>query len=179
MKYTVTNSVGEQIELDLTSEQAKSMGVPEHMIIRQTGYERVPLGERYWIYNGDSIMDLREDGDLTDNEYYTTAANYYSSSKVAWANHRADTLLRKLRQYAAEHGGITTKKDWADSGVCKYFIAYQEEGGFDLFVESYCAEQFAGVVYFKDKQACWDAIKMFHDELIWYFTKYEPMLYEE
>ena len=183
MKFTITNPVGEQTEIFLTNEEAKRLGIPEHMIPKLTGYERMPFGERYWFFNGDSVIDLMEDGAVVDGEYYDSA-NYYSSADLAWANFRADKLMRQLRQHAALHGGIPSRADWkSGDGVEKFCIAHQQGYTYDdkdaLFVECYNRECFVGNVYFLSREACQRAIEIFRDELVWYFNEYEAMLYED
>lgn len=183
MKYTITNSLGEQVELELSGEQAKAMGIPAHMIIKRTGYERELVGNPYWFINGFDVIETIEDGDGVDFECYD-AANYYSSRKVAANLERADRLMRQLRQYAALHGGIPSKKDWdAAFDVDKFCIAYQKDyayaGDEGIFVENYNREKLVGVVYFLSKEACQRAIEVFHDDLVWYFNEYEAMLYED
>lgn len=183
MKYTITNSLGEQVELELSTEQAKAMGIPQHMILRHTGYERAAMNEPYWFDNGIVAVEEFEDNDPVDGDSFDSA-NYYSSEKVAKNISRADRLMRQLRQYAALHGGIPSRADWkSEEGVDKFCIAHQQGYTYDdkdaLFVECYNRECFVGNVYFLSRDACQRAIEIFRYDLVWYFTEYEAMLYED
>lgn len=183
MKYTITNSLGEQVELELSGEQAKAMGIPQHMILRHTGYERERNGGLYWFITGGDVIEAPEEFDAIDGEYYDVA-NYYNRQELAANVERADRLMRQLRQYAALHGGIPSRADWKEGrDVDKFCIAHQKGYSFGdddgLFAECYNRECFVGNVYFLSREACQRAIEIFRDELVWYFNEYEAMLYED
>lgn len=169
MKVTLTLN-GKSVEVELTEEQLKTLGIEEK---KKTGYERVDECKHYWYVDSEGrATEEIEEGDPFDHDGYA-AANYYSDENVAKDNARADTLMRKLRRYAAEHGGIG-KPDHGGLDVV-YDIVYSniseriEVGG------TRCVDR-AGVVHFNSEQSAKDAIKEFHEDLVWYFTEYKPQL---
>ena len=127
-----------------------------------TGYEQA-----------DEFFYTGVDGDLHCNTGPTTGlydcANYYSDINVARNCIRADTLMRKLRRFAAEHGGCV-----APCGPNAWYITYYYP---DEAFEARCAEYdfTPGMVLFATEQAAQDAIDEFSDELYWYFNSYAPM----
>ena len=148
----------------------------------RTGYERVGHNETHYFADTmnehmdgvDSDCDKHER--LDDTMYKN--ADYYSDKDVAKANARADTLMRRLRRFAAENGGIPNCDHWDDAAQKKYIIAY-DHGDEILECHERVVCQNYSPVYFLSKEACQNAIDLFRDDLLWYFTEYQPMLYEE
>lgn len=186
MKVTLTHD-GKSVELDLTAEQMTALGLKEEK--KKTGYERVVVScagnpiffEHYYTTSPeDWTLEYTDHGCDRDNQIYR-GANYYSDEDIARANARADRLMRQLRRFAAENGGIPSVEDWDDEYKCKYFIRYHypKQGvvaRFGLVVSSKLWSRDLGIVYFNSEEACGKAIKTFYYELIWYFTEYEAML---
>ena len=133
---------------------------------KHTGYEQAE--EYYYIgIDGDiHTSTFQDDCGLYDN------ANYYSDINVARECARADALMRKLRRFAAEHGGCA-----APSGPDAWYITYDYLGeSFEVKCAEYVCENFTpGMVLFKSEKAAQDAIDEFADELCWYFNFYKPM----
>ena len=133
---------------------------PEH-----TGYEKA--NEYYYIgVDGDLHKNTGPAGSLYD------CANYYSDINVARECSRADTLMRKLRRFAAEHGGCV-----APCGPNAWYITYYyPDESFEVKCAEYdCGNFSPGMVFFRSEKAAQDAIDEFADELDWYFNYYEPM----
>jgi len=137
---------------------------------KKTGYERVREGEKYWNIRGGSFLD--DDNFL--NVLYLHG-DYINNKKLAENIARAEILKYKLRRYAALNGGIPSQADWGNSHVAKYEII----GESDNFIHATknFESRAIGAVYFKDIKACEKAMVIFKDELIWYFTEFEEMLY--
>lgn len=173
MKVTLTHG-DKSVELDLTAEQMASLGLKEEK--KKTGYERVEIGSLYLVDGAQNLLTtLLDHRDILDNAHYEIA-RYYSDKTVAENNSRADTLMRKLRRFAAENGGIPKCEEWLDSRSRKYCVGYEVSE--NKLVDDWNAQfKIQGVVYFKTEEACQKAIEEFHDELIWYFTEYQAMLY--
>lgn len=178
MKVTLTHD-GKSVELDLTAEQMAALGLKEEK--KKTGYERVERGQTYYTVWSDGFSGPVEEGNshTNDDTFYT--ANYYSDSKLAKANARADRLMRELRRFAAENGGIPSVEDWNDANKHKHFIRYAHPGScgismYGISIDSTVGHVTPGVVYFNSRPACASAITIYHDELLWYFTEYEAML---
>lgn len=130
-----------------------------------TGYERAD--EYFYIgVDGDLHKNTGPAGSLYD------CANYYSDINVARECTRVDTLMRKLRRFAAEHGGCV--------GPCGpnawYITYYYPDEAFEVKCAEYDSENLTpGMVLFATEQAAQDAIDEFSDELYWYFNFYAPM----
>lgn len=138
---------------------------------KKTGYERVNEGERYYTTSSlgcDSPVSCEEYGCGTDRKRYAEV-NYYSDINVAENNVRADTLMRQLRRFAAEHGGAVAPFV-EEKGYC--LIWNEVAGRASYFDVTY---PLAGAVRFKNADAAKEAIKIFKDELEWYFRNYAPM----
>ncbi len=133
-----------------------------------TGYERA-----------DEYFFVGMEGDLHRNaqcpEILYNCANYYSDIEVARNCIRADTLMRKLRRFAAEHGGCV-----APCGPTAWYISYYyPDEAFRMKCCEYDGEEFTpGMILFATEQAAQDAIDEFSEELYWYFNFYEPMPYD-
>ena len=135
-----------------------------------TGYEKTDDdGEGYCEdRNGDLFYVYRP----SKNSAIYDCANYYSDIEVARNCIHADTLMRKLRRFAAEHGGCV-----APYGPTAWYITYHyPDEAFEVKCAEYDSENFTpGMVLFATEQAARDAIVEFSEELYWYFNSYEPM----
>lgn len=167
---------GKTAELDVPDEKLVELGLMEKK--KPTGYGRVPHGRSY--YNAGSIGKVfmfTEDGCDVDERWYSSG-NYYSNEEVAEANARAEKLMRQLRRFAAENGGIPSVEDWKNERVSKYYIYTRSSTGRTTILsgESYITRD-TFQIYFISEEACDKAIKLYKDELTWYFTEYQAMLY--
>lgn len=169
MKVTLTHD-GKSVELDLTAEQMAALGLKEEK--KKTGYER--NNHFYYATGIDGIIQACEASSVYD--HYYECANYYTDEKLAEANARADKLMRQLRRFAAENGGIPSVEDWKKSHETnKYEIYYSYRTG-RFEVNELWTSRTIGSPCFATQKAAKDAIEKFHNELIWYFTEYEAML---
>jgi len=132
-----------------------------------TGYEKT--NEYFYSSaNGDIHKSIIEDA--TSGLY--DCANYYSDINVARECSRADTLMRKLRRFAAEHGGCAV----AGESDTWYITYYYPDSSFEVKCAEYdCGNFSPGMIFFRSEKAAQDAIDEFVDELYWYFNFYEPM----
>lgn len=140
---------------------------------KKTGYERAEIGKKYYLISFEHEI-LRCDvecGVPSDNTCYLTA-NYYTDENVARNNERADALMRKLRRFSAGNGGIPNCR-MADESSFEYdwSIALNNRGS--LCVVN--VDPTPGTIYFSSREAAEQAIEEFKDELLWYFTEYDPM----
>lgn len=141
---------------------------------KKTGYERVSPGELYWTQRGsNACTDM---GDAISDEHYREA-DYLSDAALSAHLERADTLRAQLRRYAATYGGIPSAYEWKSTEVDYCYHIYYEAMMRELRVSNSGVERNFGQVYFKSKEACEDALKLFEEELIWYFNEYQEMLY--
>ena len=172
------------VQAEISEEQLKELGLFEQLkklgLIEdkpKTGYERVEKGEMYYlvdIYN--NIMRVTEDNDQGDKQCYDTG-NYYNDTVIAENNARADRLHRQLRQWQGLNDKAITKKDWKGYDVIKYNIDYDYLTN-RLLVRWTGRYRKLNVVYFTSEEKAEKAIKVFEDELIWYFTEYVQRLDE-
>lgn len=138
---------------------------------QRTGYERVNPGETVYFCETTGQCDYLENC-LSKDPYEKAlweCANYYSNSDVAENNARADNLMRNLRRFAAEHGGCTPPK----VGYYGWAISWNAPAD----APDICCDTTGnlGIIRFSNYDAARDALLEFHDELVWYFTKYSPM----
>ena len=166
-------SEGQLKELGLV-EQLKKLGLLEDK--PKTGYERVKKGEMYYVIDTEynSMLKITEFNDKEDEQCYNTG-NYYNDKIIAENNARADRLLRQLRQWQAANDKSISEKDWNDESKKKWFIIYSSE---EMYAEYYYIMRLPNTIYFTTKEKAEEAIEVFKDELIWYFTEYVQRLDE-
>ena len=101
---------------------------------------------------------------------------FYSDAHVAADNARADQLMTNLRKFAAEHGGCMSPSLAVSGNVCCYSIRYNSNWSDPITYGIYNqGNSVYGGVLFYNESAVLAAIERFHGELLWYFTKYNPM----
>ena len=165
---------GKTVQVEMTEEQAKILGLVEER--SRTGYERVEVEETYYLVEvDDEITNMKHNGQL-DRDCYDVG-NYYSNKTIAENNARADRLHRQLRQWQGLNDKAITKKDWKGYDVIKYNIDYDYLTN-RLLVRWTGRYRKLNVVYFTSEEKAEKAIKVFEDELIWYFTEYVQRLDE-
>ena len=172
MKFKITGENGKTIEVDLDLEQMKELGLEP--AAKLTGYE-VPDDGVFFRQLNDGTSKRCEDA--FGRSLCLSNATAYSDGELAAANARADLLMRRLRRYAAQHGGMPSVEDWEGcifNAAKKYYI-YFTAG--EVLMGGVFLSRVAGCIYFLDHQACLNAIEEFKDELIWDFTEYEAMLH--
>lgn len=96
---------------------------------------------------------------------------------IAENNARADRLLRCLRQWQAQNDEPISVEDWEDNGKNKWCIIYGY-GLEKLYVDYFHCIRLHNVIYFTTREKAEEAIEVFKDELIWYFTEYVQRLDE-
>ena len=166
---------GKTVQVEMTKEQAKILGLAEER--SRTGYERVKKGDVYYlvdIYN--NIMRVTEDNDQGDKQCYSTG-NYYSDKIISENNARADRLLRQLRQWQAQNDEVISKEDWEDQDLKKYSIIYDYSSNVFYAGRTWWMRG-PNNIYFKSREKAEEAIEVFKDELLWYFTEYVQRLDE-
>ena len=92
-------------------------------------------------------------------------------------NARADRLLRQLRQWQALNDKPISVEDWNNESKKKWFIIYSYSSE-EMYAEYYYIMRLPNTIYFATKEKAEEAIKVFEDELLWYFTKYVQRLDE-
>ena len=169
VKINVNNKT---IEVEINEKQLKELGLVAKRI---TGYERVKKEDNYYspcIY-GDDAKGV-EKGSVIDDELYNIG-NYYSDKIIAKNNARADRLLRQLRRWQAQNDEPISVEDWNNESKKKWFIIYSSE---EMYAEYYYIMRLPNTIYFATKEKAEEAIEVFRDELLWYFTEYVQRLDE-
>ena len=167
MKITLTIN-GKHVEAEV-DEKAIREATEEK---KKTGYEyeKYELGSYYSQAQDGSISDYVKPNTMLSAHFdrlYMTA-NLYSDKKVAENNARADALMRKLRRFAAEHGGCVAPKN------AGWEIEYVRKDG--LLIAHFFSQVIShGIILFSTKEVAEKAIKEFKGDLLWYFTEYDPI----
>ena len=89
----------------------------------------------------------------------------------------SDRLLRQLRQWQALNDKSISVEDWEDNDKDKWCIMYGY-GAEELYVNWFYSVRLHNVIYFTTKEKAEEAIEVFKDELLWYFTEYVQRLDE-
>lgn len=176
MQVTI-NANGKSIKAEISEEQAKILGLVTDK--PKTGYERTKIGETYYVINteDDSMIKITEFNDQEDEQCYNTG-NYYNDKVIAENNARADKLLRCLRQWQAQNDKPISMSDWKNDKINKYCIAYNYSLN-ELNTGMERKLRRPNAIYFSTFQKTEEAIEVFRDELLWYFTEYQQRLDEE
>lgn len=165
---------GKTVQVEMTEEQAKILGLVEER--SRTGYERVEVEETYYLVEvDDEITNMKHNGQL-DRDCYDVG-NYYSNKTIAENNARADRLLRQLRQWQAQNDKAISISDWKNDKINKYCIAYNYSLN-ELNTGMERRLRRPNAIYFSTSQKTEEAIEVFRDELLWYFTEYVQRLDE-
>ena len=135
-----------------------------------TGWERVKKDEISYYIDIDGLIegDL-EIFDSVDNRCFN-AANYFSTKEKSQEINFKQTLFRKLQRFSDENGG--NEIDWKIDRQAKWCIEYNNDNGEIVIVPFHSIMQF-GQVYFTSHEVAEQAIQLFHDDLIKYFTTHD------
>lgn len=166
---------GTTIQAEISEEQLKELGLIEE---QPTGYERVKKGDVYYfnITRSETVAEVECNRRIDEGRYDT--GNYYSDKTIAENNARADRLLRCLRQWQAQNDKVISVSDWENDQIDKYCITYGY-GDENLYVDHYYSIRLPNTIHFTTKEKAKEAIEVFKDELLWYFTEYQQRLDEE
>nr|DAT96426.1 MAG TPA: hypothetical protein [Bacteriophage sp.] len=160
---------GKEIEVTISEETLEKLTNK-----RTTGYERVRYGSTYYTDSYGVVATFEESaGDSKFNEEVYKSGNYYSDPDVAANNIRADNLMRQLRRFAVENR--KSDIDWTNENQDKYrlYYDYLDE---EFFIDSNKSYRDFGQIYFDTEEIAQQAIKIFKNELLWYFTEYRDSL---
>ena len=130
-------------------------------------------GWEHSCYKG-SYFYIGPNGVSCDTDIYNSLdkkriddANYFSTKEKAEEIGFKQFLFRKLQRFSDENGG--NEIDWKDPNQEKWMIRFDHKMK-DLYVGANDYIQNFGQVYFVSKKITEQAIELFHDELIKYFT---------
>ena len=130
-----------------------------------TGWERVPLNSIFYAIDlANKSLKFVEYNYPMDERCYEQL-NYFSMKEKAEEINFKQTLFRKLQRFSDENGG--NEIDWSCPYSKKFFIAYKDG---KLFCDWMTETKYFGQVYFASREVVRNAIELFHDDLIKYFT---------
>ena len=174
------------VQAEISEEQLKKMGLFEQLkelgLVEErsrTGYERVKKDKTYYVIDTEynSMSKITEFNDQEDEQCYN-AGNYFNDKIIAENNARADKLLRCLRQWQAQNDKPISMSDWKNDNISKYYVDY--DCFHELFFVTYAVRRRSlNNIYFTSDEKAKEAIEVFRDELLWYFTEYQQRLDEE
>ena len=126
-----------------------------------TGWERVGENESYYNISCNCYVEKLIEERCMEDKYYYEDANYFSTEEKAEEINFKQTLFRKLQRFSDENGGNENER--------RYYIVYNS------FADEFEAESHSfligvGQVHFASKEIAQQAIDLFHDDLIKYFT---------
>lgn len=137
----------------------------------RTGYERVNNGGVYYAININGVTEYYANNDKST----FNRGNYINDKQLCQDRFRAKTLFNKMEQWQALNDNPV---DWSDVSTPNFLIAYDYSRKL-LYVDFYRYSRAIGGVYFSTKEKAKEAIEVFRDELIWYFTEYRSRLDEK
>ena len=140
----------------------------EYVEKQLTGWERVGENELYYSINGNCYAEVMNEDMCMEDKYYYEDANYFSTEEKAEEINFKQTLFRKLQRFSDENGG--NEIDWNDFKEHKYFIGFDYSLKGELYVDYHFSVRQFGQVYFISEEVAQQAIELFHDDLIKYFT---------
>ena len=135
-----------------------------------TGWERVGENESYYSINGNCYVEEMTEDMCMEDKYYYEDANYFSTESKAEEIDFKQTLFRKLQRFSDENGGneIDLKRD-----CHKFCIEYCPYGKLLVSNRFSSTTRDFGQVYFTSREVAQQAIQLFHDDLIKYFTMHD------
>lgn len=160
--YEYEGGVGEWKEEDFFN---FTLDYEEYIPKPLTGWEKIKDNEFYSISTNAVISSLDFRYEVIDYRY--KKANYFSTKEKAEEIDFKQTLFRKLQRFSDENGGGDI--DWSDFNQRKYYIFYNTDDLIPDYCWKYTDKNF-GVVYFVSKEVTKQAVELFHDDLIKYFT---------
>lgn len=155
---------GKEIEVQINEEDFKKITTTNKI----TGYERVRSGS-YYYDTGYGSVDIGTDIECVQTNLNYDGANYYSNINIANNNVRADKLMRRLRRFAVKNRKEDI--DWTNENQNKYYLYYDYVNK-EFFINSTSYWRTFGQIYFDTKETAQQALEIFKDELLWYFTEY-------
>lgn len=131
-----------------------------------TGWERGAGKYNFYISDDGHVFKTCDYGDQGDNLIYDVA-NYFSTKEKAGEIKFKQTLFRRMQRFSDENGG--TGIDWTHEGRRQWFISYDYDKC-ELVVDSHLTFRDFGQVYFESFEVAKQALELFKEDLIKYFT---------
>ena len=166
-QITIKLDDGAEIKAQVDESELAKLVRPERVL---TGYERGANGELYYAMSINGIAEYY----TSDDKSTFVRGNYVNDRQLCQDRFRARVLRDRLEQWQALNDEPVS---WGDGSV-KYTILYSYKYN-DLDVNSWYENRYVGAVYFSTAAKAQEAIEVFRDELMWYFTEYRSRLDEQ
>lgn len=134
----------------------------------KTGWERGELKQTYYTTDGESQPETYHS---EDTEHYESA-DYFSDPALAADVARAQTIWRRLLRWKAENDSMEDVPFGRENN--RYVILYENTFGVTFGVKDKLEANEAFSIYFLSENSVSKAIETFHDDLLWFFTKFNP-----
>lgn len=132
-----------------------------------TGWEKVEYSKTYYYDSSGLIYDTKESVCEKHTINYNNA-NYFSNMKLADNISRMQTLQRKIFRWQAENDIPINFKG------SKWFFYFDPDRNEFLYNYTYSVYWFNWLnCYFSSQAKAEECVKVFKDELMWLFTKFQ------
>ena len=155
----------------LVPEEAYNEDKPERA---RTGYEREGKDTVYYFMDAMDILHSENEVYRPLNDFQYTSGNYYTDKQLAEDNARADSILRRMRQWQALND-VAVDRNASEI----YSLVWQRSTRdirINIIVKDKCLDNFE--IYFSTFEKASEAAKVFRDDLIWLHTEYRRRLDE-
>ncbi len=132
------------------------------------GWERVNKQEAFYSVGACGGVIDEQESDTGFNVSLYENANYFSTKEKAEEIDFKQTLFRKLQRFSDENGW--NENDWRGGETTKYHIYFDYESESVVTGESWELRDF-GQVYFNSLEVAEQAIGLFREDLIKYYTR--------
>lgn len=134
-----------------------------------TGWERVNYNDNVYVVGDECNIALWTEKFASANDNNYNNASYFSTKEKAEEINFKQTLFRRLQRFSDENGGLDINWNNCEEKFCIYYNYEEDELdiGCNWFTREY------GQVYFISEEVAKNAIELFRDELIKYFTQYK------
>lgn len=159
---------GELRTVDIEDGRITTVNEESKEVEIKTGWERLELMQQYYMTNGESQPETYHPEDTKRYEN----ADYFSDTALAADIARAQKIWRKLLRWQVENDNPVT---WGNDCIeSQHFSIYCDHFSEQLTVANQCYSQDAFNVYFFTEEAAYRALEIFHDDLLWLFTEFNP-----
>lgn len=163
---------GKEYTAQMSDEQVKEIAKQERA---RTGYERVDVEQTYYARDTSVPSISFEYYNEHDNENFANG-NYVNDQKLFKDRFRARVLHDRLEQWQALNDAPV---DWGDKKIDDRWQIYYDYLDNEINAWSDEAQRGIGTVHFSTREKAQEAIEVFRDELMWYFTEYRSRLDEK
>ena len=132
-----------------------------------TGWERVGENESYYNISCNCYVEKLIEERCMEDKYYYEDANYFSTEEKAEEINFKQTLFRKLQRFSDENGGNEID---LNCDCHKFCIEYCSYGKLLVSNRFSSTTRDFGQVYFTSREVAQQAIDLFKEDLIKYFT---------